>query len=194
MEFILAAANASLRREEISILLFFFFSSFPFLLLFPFFVVTSYARNQPNRIGQCIVSRRKTACAMDRIEIRWKEEEEGMFSSSFSVNDTTYRDTTRRKNERRKNDDRSIDAFRKPLNRHQPYPIVQPSSPFSLFPLRVESPREDRKNLERGSAARVVEYLFKPRFQPPAPEEVGDRWKCIRPPRTCGMQNKNVQR
>lgn len=115
-----------------------------------------------------------------------------MFSSSFSVNDTTYRDTRRRKNERRKNDDRSIDAFRKPLNRHQPYPIVQPSSPFSLFPLRVESPREDRKNLERGSAARVVEYLFKPRFQPPAPEEVGDRWKCIRPPRTCGMQNKNV--
>lgn len=170
-----------------------FFSSFPFLLLFPFFVVTSYARNQSNHLDWSMRIAKKNSMR----DGSYRDSRGGRRRDVFSVFFFGKRHDLSRyhtKEERRKNDDRSIrssDAFRKPLNRHQPYPIVQPSSPFSLFPLRFESPREDRKNLERGSA-RVVEYLFKPRFQPRAPEEIDGSAYDHRVRAECKI--KNVQR
>lgn len=205
MEFILAAANASLRREEISMpraVQFFCFSfslpvSLPILsghTFLPLSLRLAHATNQPNRISH-FVCRRKTMLnrSFDKSETRRSgkveiREEERIFSFSFSApSDATYRDVVSPMGEggvvhegRRKEERSSVsaDAFRKPLNRHQPYPIAQrPSTPplcpsFSLFPLRFPSRRQEKS---RARSARVVEYLFKPRFEPP-PARAGG-WK-----------------
>lgn len=115
-----------------------FFSSFPFLLLFPFFVVTCYARNQSNHLDWSMRIAKKNSMR----DGSYRDSRGGRRRDVFSVFFFGKRHDLSRyhtKEERRKNDDRSIrssDAFRKPLNRHQPYPLL-PSlcSPCDSSPL-----------------------------------------------------------